>query len=322
MSTTLTEPRTGKTSRPRMLRGLNWLFVRQHRATLGGVLALVVFGAAWILYQRADLIQTLDAVGWPEKEAPQDPLGQQFGHLSTLLNAIPVVLGVFLGAPLIAADQENGTAQLATTQSVTRRRWLAAKCAWGLGIALLAGTVLSVCFTWWWEPYRSVFPYTWMEGTIFDNTGPMLPALCLFLTAAGITIGVLLRRVLASMVVTFVFSTVVTVAWGEFRASLAPSRTFTYPLDEELPARLSETYELDRWIGSADGHLYGWGSCSEATEKASNACIKDRGIVNNVIEYLGYDQMAAMQWTGAGILLAGTALLTAFTLWQVPRRPL
>ncbi|MEV0781586.1 ABC transporter permease [Streptomyces sp. NPDC050423] len=322
MSTTLTEPRTGRSSRPRILRGLNWLFVRQHRATLLGVLALVVLASAWILYQRADLARTLDAVGWPEKEAPQQPLGRQYDYLSTLLNAIPVVLAVFLGAPLIAADQENGTAQLATTQSVTRGRWLAAKCAWGLSVALLAGAVLSLCFTIWWKPYRSVFDAPWLEGSVFDNTGPMLPALCVFLTAAGITIGVLVRRLLASMVVTFVFSVVVQVAWGELREHLAASRMVSYPLDQDIPARLSESYELDRWVGSADGHLYGWGSCAEATEKATAACLKEKGIVNNVMEYLGYDQMAAMQWTGAGILLAGTALLTAFTLWRVSRRPL
>lgn len=322
MSTTLTEPRTERSSRPRILHGLNWLFVRQHRATLLGVLALVVLASAWILYRRADLAQTLDAAGWPEKEAPQQPLGRQYDYLSTLLNAIPVALAVFLGAPLIAADQENGTAQLATTQSVTRGRWLAAKCAWGLSVALLAGAVLSLCFTMWWKPYRSVFEYAWLEGTVFDNTGPMLPALCVFLTAAGITIGALVRRLLASMVVTFVFSVVVQVAWGELREHLAASRMVSYPLDQDIPARLSESYELDRWIGSADGHLYGWGSCAEATEKATAACLKEKGIVNNVMEYLGYDQMAAMQWTGAGILLAGTALLTAFTLWRASRRPL
>ncbi|MCX4676259.1 ABC transporter permease [Streptomyces sp. NBC_01433] len=322
MSTTLTEPRTGRAARPRMLRGLNWLFVRQHRATLGGVLALVVFSSAWILYQRAELVQLLDAVGWPEKSPAQQPLGQGYSYLSTVLNSLPVVLAVFLGAPLIAADQEQGTAQLATTQSVTRRRWLAVKLTWCLLVALVAGAVLSALFTWWWKPYRSAFYSSWLEGSIFDNTGPMLPALCLFLTAAGITIGVLLRRVLAAMVVTFVFSVVAQVAWGVLRVHLAPSRMFTYPLNEDIPARLSDAHELDRWIGSADGQLYGWGACAEATEKATNACIKEKGIVNDVIEYLDYDQMAAMQWTGAGILLVGTALLTAFTLWRVSRRPL
>lgn len=109
---------------------------------------------------------------------------------------------------------------------------------------------------------------------------------------------------------------------GRVQEYLAPARRLTYPLDEELPARLSDAYELDSWIATADGQLYGWGTCVEATEKASAACIADKGIVSNVYEYLDYSQMAAMQWTAAGILLAGTALLTAFVLWRSSRRPL
>ncbi|MFD7418797.1 ABC transporter permease, partial [Kitasatospora purpeofusca] len=109
--------------------------------------------------------------------------------------------------------------------------------------------------------------------------------------------------------------------WDELRVRLGDTQIFTYPTGTELPARYAEAYEMDRWVGSADGTLYGWGTCVKATEKAQNACIKEHGIVNDVIEYLDYSQMAPMQWTAAGILLAGTALLTAFTLWRVTRRP-
>ncbi|MER6720523.1 ABC transporter permease [Streptomyces halstedii] len=323
MSTTLTEASTGRaTPRRRMVRGLNWLVLRQHRATLLCLLALTVLCSIWIVYQRAQLIDLLDAAGWPGKDAPPQVVGRQYSNLTTLLGALPVVLAVFLGAPLIAADSEQGTAQLATTQSVTRRRWLVAKLGWCFAATLVSCVVLSALFTWWWTPYRSLLSFSWMEAESFDNTGPVLPALALFLTAAGVTIGVLVRRVLPAMVVTFVFAVAVETAWGLMRTHLAPSHVFTYPLDGELPARFAESYELDRWIGSADGTLYGWGTCAEATEKAQNACLSEKGIVNSVMEYLDYDQMAAMQWTGAGILLAGTAALTAFVVWRSARRPL
>ncbi|WPW32374.1 ABC transporter permease [Streptomyces atratus] len=325
MSATLTETsRTGRAPGPRLLRGLNWLVVRQHRAALLTVLAVTVLGSIWIAYQHGRMGQTLEAAGWPEKELAQPAVASTTGLSLTVtaLSALPVILAVFLGAPLIAGDQEHGTAQLVTTQSVSRRRWLTTKLLWCYAAVVVSGTVLSAFFTWWWKPYRSVFSSPWSEGPVFDNTGPVLPALCLFLTAAGITIGLLLRRVLASMLVTFVFAAIVEVVWGEMRAYLAPSRMLTYPLDGDMPARLNESLELDRWIGSADGHLYGWGLCAKTTEAASDACIKEHGIVNNVVEYLGYDQMPAMQWTGAGILVAATAVLTVFTLWRVSRSPL
>ncbi|MBT2895079.1 ABC transporter permease [Streptomyces sp. McG3] len=324
MSTTLTEKPAEPGSGRRLLRGMPWLVVRQHRVALLCVLGLTLVAALLIAYGRNELVQLLDAKGWPEKDAGQPMESNRvYGYVSSVLGGLPLILAVFIGAPLIAGDQENGTAQVVTTQSATRRQWLIAKLGLAYALALVSGVVLSALFTWWWKPYRSVFLSDWIDGVIFDNTGPVLPAFLLFFTAAGITIGTLIRRVLPAMVVTFLFTAITTMfVWDEVRVRLGDTQIFTYPMDTELPARYAEAYEVDRWVGSADGTLYGWGTCAEATEKAQNACIKEHGIVNDVIEYLDYSQMASMQWTAAGILLAGTALLTAFTLWRVTRRPL
>lgn len=324
MSTTLTEKPAETDSGRRLLRGMPWLVVRQHRVALACVLGLTLVAALLIVYGRNELVQLLDAKGWPEKDAYQPMENNRvYEYVSSILGGLPLILAVFIGAPLIAGDQENGTAQLVTTQSAPCRQWLIAKLGLAYTLALVSGLVLSALFTWWWKPYRSVFLSDWIDGVIFDNTGPVLPAFLLFLTAAGITIGTLIRRVLPAMVVTFLFTTITTMfVWDEIRVRLGDTQIFTYPMGTELPARYAEAYEVDRWVGSADGTLYGWGTCAEATEKAQNACIKEHGIVNDVIEYLDYSQMAPMQWTAAGILLAGTALLTAFTLWRVTRRPL
>ncbi|MEV5854489.1 ABC transporter permease [Streptomyces anulatus] len=324
MSTTLTEKPAETDSGRRLLRGMPWLVVRQHRVALACVLGLTLVAALLIVYGRNELVQLLDAKGWPEKDAGQPMENNRvYEYVSSILGGLPLILAVFIGAPLIAGDQENGTAQLVTTQSAPRRQWLIAKLGLAYTLALVSGLVLSALFTWWWKPYRSVFLSDWIDGVIFDNTGPVLPAFLLFLTAAGITIGTLIRRVLPAMVLTFLFTTITTMfVWDEIRVRLGDTQIFTYPMGTELPARYAEAYEVDRWVGSADGTLYGWGTCAEATEKAQNACIKEHGIVNDVIEYLDYSQMAPMQWTAAGILLAGTALLTAFTLWRVTRRPL
>lgn len=323
MTATVPAAPTATISRTGLLRGLPWLVARQHRATALGVLAAVAVGCALLVQQRFALVGLLDRAGWPAKEVPQPVVGGSVhGYLVLGLSALPVALAVFVGAPLISGDQEQGTAQLVTTQSVTRRQWLLAKLTWCYSLALLAAVPLGLLHTWYWEPHRSLMPHEWSEGAVFDNTGPMLPAFALFLTAVGVTVGLLTRRVFVAMTATFVLALVVEMAWDRVRTHLAPSRMFTYPLDTELPARLSEAHELDRWVGSADGRLYGWGSCAEQTEAASEACLREKGIVNDVIEYLGYDQMPAMQWTGAGILLAGTVLLTAFVVVRVGRRPL
>ncbi|MGW2841229.1 ABC transporter permease subunit [Streptomyces sp. NPDC001493] len=322
-TTTPTAPATGAgTVRRGPLHGLTWLMLRQHRATLYSVFALVVLGSAAILYLRGETADRLDAAGWPEKELMTSlELGDAYSYLTLALGSLPVLLGVFVGAPLISSDREQGTAQLVTTQSVPRRRWLIAKLTVGYGIALVTGLVISVLYTSWWKPYRTVLPATWLDSAIFDNTGPVLPAFCLFLTAAGVTIGVLLRRVMLSMTVTLGFSVFANIVWDRLRNSLGTSHLLTYPLNGE-PASVPGRQELDSWVGTADGTLYGWGTCAEATEAAQNACIEKKGIVDHVMEYLDYDQMPSMQWTGAGILLAATVALTVFVVWRVSRRPL
>src|ERR1700745_2821550 len=50
-----------------------------------------------------------------------------------LLLVVPLIIGMFWGAPLISREFEAGTFRLAWTQGVTRTRWLAGKL--GVGAA-------------------------------------------------------------------------------------------------------------------------------------------------------------------------------------------
>ncbi|RII13131.1 ABC-2 family transporter protein [Streptomyces sp. YIM 130001] len=313
---------TAHVPRRRLLRGPAWLVLTQHRAATYLYLAVFVLGPAWILYQHHDMSGAIEAAGsGPEADTPMMN-NSGFDSLAFALTSLPVLIAVFVAAPLFAGDQENGTSRLVTTQSMTRGRWVFAKVLWCLGLTTVAGVLLSAFFTWSWRSHRDHVMSSWMDGQIFDNTGPVLPALCLFLAAAGMTAGLLIRRMLPAMGFTFMFCFAVQIVWAEVRDKLAPTRTVTYPIDSGQPAVLDDAFEVDRWIGAADGKLFGWGHCAEPTEAASDACVKQNGIVNDVVEYLGYDQMAALQWTGAGVLLAAAALLTAFTVWRVTRRPL
>ena len=56
----------------------------------------------------------------------------------------PALIGLFFGAPLIARELETGTFRLAWTQSVTRKRWLAAK----LGVVGVVAMAIGGLLTW------------------------------------------------------------------------------------------------------------------------------------------------------------------------------
>ena len=57
------------------------------------------------------------------------------GAITTLVDAtmaVPLLLGLFWGAPLLAREFETGTHNLAWTQGVTRRGWLSRNVLWAL----------------------------------------------------------------------------------------------------------------------------------------------------------------------------------------------
>ena len=68
--------------------------------------------------------------------------------LNTLVVAVPGLVGIFWGAPLIAREFETGSFRLAWTQGVTRTHWLAVKLGF-VGVAsMIAAGLLSLMVTW------------------------------------------------------------------------------------------------------------------------------------------------------------------------------
>ncbi|MEE1797684.1 ATP-binding cassette domain-containing protein [Streptomyces sp. JV176] len=77
-----------------------------------------------------------------------DDFGLAYDFVGYLLIAVPGIIGLFWGAPLITRELEAGTHRLVWNQSMTRTTWLAAK----LGLVTLAGMTVtglySLLLTW------------------------------------------------------------------------------------------------------------------------------------------------------------------------------
>ncbi|MFE9571604.1 ABC transporter permease [Streptomyces sp. NPDC006692] len=325
MSTLTSTPVQQKTARPRRLRGLAWLMARQHRTALLACTTVTVLGAAWIIYQRGAMLDTLHGQGWPGKStetldsATLQHLSDTFSNAARYLGYLPMLFGVFLGAPLISSDQEHGTSRLVTTQSVPRMRWLLWKLGFALGLVLVMTGILATLFTWWYRAVHPVVFNNWLDGAVFDNTGPVLTALSLFTTSLGIVIGTLVRRAVTAMTLTFVGSAAFLLVADHFRPRLGTPRRLAFPLNTDTPSALHDVAQVDQWVGTASGKVYGWGTC--VNDSATDACRAKLGIVNSVWDYFGYDQMSTLQWTGAGLLLVGSAALVALVLWRTRRHP-
>ncbi|MFG2720209.1 ABC transporter permease [Streptomyces sp. NPDC048416] len=329
MSTTLTrtpDQRDPAFTGRRRLRGLAWLMVRQHRAALIACAAVTLIGAAWMIHERATMLDTLHRAGWPGKtpDTLDGPMLQRldtsFGDVARYLGYLPMLFGVFVGAPLISSDQEHGIARLVSTQSVPRLRWLLWKLGFALTLVVVTTGVLGGLFGWWWRAVRPVVSSNWLDGAVFDNTLPVLIALTLFTTSLGIAIGVLVRRAVSAMVLTFFASAASLLVADYLKPRLATPRRVAFPLDGAHPAVLDDAVQVDQWVGTASGKVYGWGTC--VNDAATDACRAKLGIVNSVWDYFGYDQMATIQWTAAGLLLGASALLVALIVWRVRRQAL
>jgi hypothetical protein len=116
-------------------------------------------------------------------------------------SAVPLLPGLFWGAPMVASELEAGTHQFAWTQSITRRRWLTVKAGWLLlGAAVLAGAV-SALVTWWSGPSNALTADAF-EANRFDVTDIAPAGYAIFAMALGICAGTLLRRTVPALAVT------------------------------------------------------------------------------------------------------------------------
>jgi hypothetical protein len=187
---------------------MTWLVWRQHRVQfcLGAAL-LAAFAVLIVItgIQVADQFHAAQAACAAGQGCQN--LGGLFmgshviGFLVISTLGAPVLVGLFLGAPLLSAEFEAGTTQFAWMQSVTRRRWLTVKVGWMLLAAAVWGGVISALVTWWSGPDNAQQLDAFKPGR-FDLMGTVPVAYALFAMALGIAAGALLRRVLPAIAVT------------------------------------------------------------------------------------------------------------------------
>jgi ABC-type transport system involved in multi-copper enzyme maturation permease subunit len=125
------------------------------------------------------------------------------GLLGPALLAIPALLGMFWGAPLVARELESGTYRLAWTQSISRRRWLSVRVAL-VGVAALAvAGVATWLVSWWFAPLDAV-NMNRFDPSVFGERGTVAIGYAGFAFALGLATGTLTRRTLPAMAATLV----------------------------------------------------------------------------------------------------------------------
>ncbi|MFI5892375.1 ABC transporter permease subunit [Actinoplanes sp. NPDC051513] len=335
-----------------------WLTWRQFRtqAVVGFVAAAAI--AVVFLVTRGALIDLARDMGYTGcttdcgtfadqfvRQAQKDYFGRLMFAGSVLLFVLPVLIGLFWGAPLVARELETGTHRLVWNQTVSRNRWLAVKLG-GVGLATVAvAGLISWAFTAWASPLDKA--NGWMTPDIFTVRGVVPIGYAAFGFLAGVTIGMLLRRTVAAMAVTLVVVGVAMFLVIAFlRPHLVEQTTYTGTLTAESIGGISlSPGDADRdirvepeapvegawvlsnvvvnasgvaWHGPYDPQFCGPGAPGDGPQGCAR-WIASQDLKQKVI-YLGADKFWALQWRELGVLVGVSALLAIFCFWWIRRR--
>ena len=212
MTATTLRPRR---ARPRVpsLRGLTWVAWRQHRLALAGVLVVLGGVGLFMLFnglamRHAYASLGLNACGRLDGSSCQSQLSifQQDNsgwsdHLPHLLTFLPGLIGVFVGAPLVARELESGTFRFAWTQGRSRVQWVVTKLVL-LGVVLATiALAFSALFTWWYGPLDAISGRLAPYGA-YEVSGLVFAARTLFGFTLGALLGLLIRRTVPAMAAT------------------------------------------------------------------------------------------------------------------------
>jgi len=120
-------------------------------------------------------------------------------------NALPIVLlvpllvGMFLGAPLVARELERGTFRLIWTQSVTQLRWLLVKVGVQLVVILALFVLINQLVIWYLTQQWYLGDFVW---NTFDLIGIVPLTYMVFALALGVAAGAITRHTVPAMIVT------------------------------------------------------------------------------------------------------------------------
>ena len=221
---------------------MTWLVWRQHRKQLlFGVVALLALGAMFVgtgmpihdRFEKLGLPECLpaamdapvvvdtdaldrDGINDPAVDEATLAVGrcvqvardfygdyQNVLFVGLLLWVLPLLAGMFWGAPLVAREIEHGTHRLVWTQGVSRLRWAATKIGLVSVAVLVMTAIYAAMLNWWITPVMQTsgqgFAYIF-----FDSHGIVVFGYALFALALGVFAGAVTGRMLPAMATTLV----------------------------------------------------------------------------------------------------------------------
>jgi ABC-type transport system involved in multi-copper enzyme maturation permease subunit len=218
-------------SRPVPWRNLAWVTLRQRRGLFIGLGALLGVFAAYLAVMAIVQGNAYAAVAGchPASVARCQELKNAFINdywggdnsvlqsggaqtVSSLLFAVPVLLGVFSGAPLLSRELDSGTFRFAWTQGAGRTRWALSTLLVPALVVIAATGAFTGILYWYLRPFLALGQVSEMLPLSFALLGVVFAAWTLLAYALAAFLGALFRRAVPAMAVTLVLYVVLAMA--------------------------------------------------------------------------------------------------------------
>ncbi|MFI6058752.1 ABC transporter permease subunit [Streptomyces sp. NPDC051286] len=260
--------------------------------------------------------------------------------LGYLLLAVPGIIGVFWGAPLVTRELEDGTHRLVWNQSVTRSRWLAVKLGL-IGLLSMAVTgVFSSLLTWASGPVDDILNDRF-EPVLFSSRNIAPLAYAAFAFMLGTALGLFIRHTVPAMGATLVLFAVLQVVMPTLVRPHyeTPVRT-SVPLTSQMISGLTKigTYgEIGGlrvpggpWVvktsaildseGREVGHSDWYQDCTNNKSINEMPDCLAKGNIHVDISEQPADRYWTFQWIETAIFAALTAALAVLSFWRIRGR--
>jgi len=235
------------------------------------------------------------------------------------LMTLPALLGVFIAAPLLSREFEQGTYLLAWSQSITKLRWAVIKVGLIAAAVVTASSGLAVLVIWWHGPLDVAgFNGPW---DAFEIEGLAPVAYATFALALGTLAGLLIRRTVPAMALTLLVFAGVRLLIAQIRPHFLASVTGNAQGMMQGSWVISPDYYVDTQghhlsLEQVNGVISG---CSVATGGSPMDCLNQHGI-RLLADYQPLDRFWTFQLIEAALFFVLAIGLVAISLWWLQRR--
>lgn len=314
-----------------------WLTWRQHRTTILVTALLLVGLVAFLAIVGQQMHQDAQLLASPACEHPggcpaiddaRTIAITQFHNVTLSLLVVPMLIGVFVGAPLVAREYEQQTYKTAWTQSITRSRWFVMQVALLVVGVLAVSGILSALVNWADSATQDQRYTTWA----FDLSAIVPVSYAAFALALGIAAGALLQRTLPAIGVVLAGYLAVRIPISSLLRAhyLPPLMAIQDLVNPQLQHSAGPNGDTDWFLETGfiqGGHKYPGGItspsyCPDQTtlqQQQWDACMKAHGWSLYTI-YQPADRFWLFQGIESAIFFGLAAALLALTIWWVRRQ--